>query len=146
MLSFARYSSLTRLWSPGARSLRILCFHDLLDTLFDFLCTSFRGAASVDPTCHAGKENEHMAQQDMNRPWELFGLGSATSQGYKERIEGSAHIFAYGYSGASTDYIQVPSVDITSWAGEKRTVRPATKETGATALTEMSVTETAWTL
>lgn len=46
-----------------------------------------------------------MAQQDMNGPWELFGLGSATSQGYKERIEGSAHIFAYGYSGASTDYI-----------------------------------------
>jgi hypothetical protein len=87
-----------------------------------------------------------MAQQNMNQLWELFGLGSATSQGYKERVEGSAHIFAYGYSGASTDYVRVPSVDITSWNGEKRTICPATKETVAATLNEMSVSETTWTL
>lgn len=84
-------------------------------------------------------------RQNMDHLWRLFGLGSATSQGYKRKAVGSAHIFAYGYFGATADH-QVLSVDITSWSGEKRTVRPATKESVSVALDEMGITETDWTL
>lgn len=81
--------------------------------------------------------------QDMNHIWELCGLGSATSEGYKEKARGSGHIFAYGLC---TSKGVVPSVDIAAWNGEKRTISPVTKEAIATALDAMAITETAWTL
>lgn len=82
--------------------------------------------------------------QDMDNLWKLFALGSATSEGYKQQIAGSGRVFAYGYRGPGTNFEMYPGTVITTWNGEKRTVEPATKESVASALDEMGITETAW--